>query len=554
MSPGQGFLDKMENTLPFHLRSVHDGETQHKELAQVLKHSQIEKENLDQKPREIMETKLSRYDEVNQLNKTGDRFQVQISRNSSEKKYYRDRIGPIPQIVQAWRNAKLDWHDLLPKHMSTWERYHEKKGLRLLVSKEEQVTNYLTRFTESGLADAYGREHGPLLAYSGCNKLQSDCMIHSKDACKTNGLCMWNPKKGICIDYDYASPYGEQEEDELPNGRVLQCPAGGKRGVPNAKGFQSKSDHDKSCKMWVDQPAVVLSLDGESQSMFYHWVSSWGSVKDIWMKELGKSRKSHIFMSDIEDILLYGYFGMITDFCWRRADQELQPIPKGLCFCDISKKIASQGGAESLKAVHEMIDRMQLQDVSPPPDKPKIGIISRRRKRFILNEYELADVAIEMGYEVVLLPLETMTYYEQIREFRSLDVLVGIHGSALDNVLFLHPGSVMIQLMPWKNTHTASFRENTRHSRVEYMEWSVPDQRHTFLHWDLFEQADKEKLERFGKKKILEGGQRRASSRETLMFWINQDIIVPVHEWRRLLLESVSKSNAKKRLNHYNFK
>jgi hypothetical protein len=125
--------------------------------------------------------------------------------------------------------------------------------------------------------------------------------------------------------------------------------------------------------------------------------------------------------------------------------------------------------------------------------RAKIGIISRRSKRFILNEFELADTAMQLGYEVVLLPLETMTYYEQVsvcfcicvfvslclcvciyvsvrlltvsfivftrnacltdvmligyailsvvvigiiqvREFRSLDVLVGLHGSGLDNV------------------------------------------------------------------------------------------------------------------------
>jgi hypothetical protein len=48
-------------------------------------------------------------------------------------------------------------------------------------------------------------------------------------------------------------------------------------------------------------------------------------------------------------------------------------------------------------------------------NRPKIGIISRRKKRFILNEFDLADIAMEMGYDVVLLPLETMTYYEQVR-------------------------------------------------------------------------------------------------------------------------------------------
>lgn len=48
--------------------------------------------------------------------------------------------------------------------------------------------------------------------------------------------------------------------------------------------------------------------------------------------------------------------------------------------------------------------------------RPKIGIISRRKKRFILNEFEMADIAMSYGFEVVLLPLETMTYYEQVCE------------------------------------------------------------------------------------------------------------------------------------------
>jgi hypothetical protein len=94
-----------------------------------------------------------------------------ISASSSVSPYYRDKIGPVPQVVAAWREAKLDWHELLPKHMSKWERFGDTKGLRLLVSKEEAVADYLTRFAESGMKDAYGTKFGPLLAYSGCNTL-----------------------------------------------------------------------------------------------------------------------------------------------------------------------------------------------------------------------------------------------------------------------------------------------------------------------------------------------------------------------------------------------
>ena len=164
-------------------------------------------------------------------------------------RYYRDIIGEVPQIVQSWRNAKLDWHDLLPKHMSTWERFGERKGLRLLVSKEEQITDYLTRFKESGLADAYGHDHGPLLDYSGCNKFRSDCMIHAKDVCQTNGLCMWDSQLQLCVDFDVNSPHGKQEEGAPPNGRVGKCSKQGNRGIPSDKGVLKVKEKDSSCKV-----------------------------------------------------------------------------------------------------------------------------------------------------------------------------------------------------------------------------------------------------------------------------------------------------------------
>jgi hypothetical protein len=84
------------------------------------------------------------------------------------KRFYRDMITFVPPLVQAWRQAKVDWHQLLPKHDSSWERFGKnQKGLRVLVSKEEQLADYLTMFHESGLASKYGIDHGPLAPYMG---------------------------------------------------------------------------------------------------------------------------------------------------------------------------------------------------------------------------------------------------------------------------------------------------------------------------------------------------------------------------------------------------
>jgi hypothetical protein len=176
-----------------------------------------------------------------------------------------------------------------------------------------------------------------------------------------------------------------------------------------------------------------------------------------------------------------------------------------------------------------------------------VGLISRRRKRFILNEYELVAAVEALGYECVLLPFETMTLYEQMRELRSLDVMIGIHGSGLDNAVFLHPGSVMVQLLPYKNDHRCTFPSTAEQAGVVYQEWQLQDETKTVLHWDLFEQANAERLKADGPARILQQGQAGSDLRETLMFWINQDIIVPLGEWEGIVRRAVGASNAPKR-------
>lgn len=152
----------------------------------------------------------------------------------------------------------------------------------------------------------------------------------------------------------------------------------------------------------------------------------------------------------------------------------------------------------------------------------KVGLISRRRKRFILNEYELVQKVQAMGYECVILPLEAMTLFEQMQQLRSVDVLVGIHGSALDNAVFLHPGAVMVQLLPYKVEHRCTFRGTAEQAGVVYMEWQLKDASKAVFHWDLLAQANNNALDLLSQEQYLERGQAGADNRETLMFWINQ--------------------------------
>lgn len=338
----------------------------------------------------------------------------------------------VPAIVKSWRAAKLDWHELLPRHNSIWERFgnpEKGQGLRLLISKEMQVTDFLTQFHESGLSVKYGHDHGALAEYSGCNSFLSTCMVHGSDKCSNDQLCSWSTAKQLCVDRGDKDADPDNAPQKSCSSPMMIQPGGGLRLADPSE-----------CLFYVDQPAVFVRFDSESQAMFYHWWASWSGVVKFWESALESSRDIHIFMEEIGDPTFFDYFGFISNNCWRRATQSFVQVPKGACFCRTLNLAAHQSSDQPAESAKQMITFLDLMRVEPPPSRVKIGIISRRVKRFILNEYELVAAVERMGYECVLLPLEKMTLYEQMKELRSLDVLIGIHGSALDNSVFLHPG------------------------------------------------------------------------------------------------------------------
>ena len=109
---------------------------------------------------------------------------------------------PLPQIIQAWRAGKIDWHDLIPDHSSLWERYGESRDSQFnfmkLVMKEVAVTDYITQYQDSGLAANFGKDFGPMRNYSSCNLVKDPCQIHGKGHCEEDSFCKWDAATMSC--------------------------------------------------------------------------------------------------------------------------------------------------------------------------------------------------------------------------------------------------------------------------------------------------------------------------------------------------------------------
>jgi Glycosyltransferase 61 len=86
-----------------------------------------------------------------------------------------------------------------------------------------------------------------------------------------------------------------------------------------------------------------------------------------------------------------------------------------------------------------------------PRDESRPGrriFISRklRTTRPFLNEAECLGILERYGFESVC--TETLSLREETELFANADVVVGVHGAGLTNLLFCHPGCVVVELFP----------------------------------------------------------------------------------------------------------
>ncbi|KAL8492498.1 hypothetical protein ACS0TY_023904 [Phlomoides rotata] len=81
--------------------------------------------------------------------------------------------------------------------------------------------------------------------------------------------------------------------------------------------------------------------------------------------------------------------------------------------------------------------------------RPRLVIISRKKTRIITNEGEIHRAARKQGYEVILAEGETSANLTEFGQLvNSCDVMMGVHGAGLTNMVFLPDNAILIQVVP----------------------------------------------------------------------------------------------------------
>jgi protein O-mannose beta-1,4-N-acetylglucosaminyltransferase len=84
--------------------------------------------------------------------------------------------------------------------------------------------------------------------------------------------------------------------------------------------------------------------------------------------------------------------------------------------------------------------------------KPRLVMVLRRHSRAITNEADAISSMVDLGFEVVAAGPEDASDMGQFAGVvNSCDVMVGVHGAGLTNMVFLPHNGTIVQIIPWGN-------------------------------------------------------------------------------------------------------
>ncbi|KAL6963085.1 Hexosyltransferase [Sarracenia purpurea var. burkii] len=110
--------------------------------------------------------------------------------------------------------------------------------------------------------------------------------------------------------------------------------------------------------------------------------------------------------------------------------------------------------------------------------RPRLLIIARRRTRTFVNPEEIIEMATSLGFEAVVIEAgPDLGRFAGI--VNSCDVMMGVHGAGLTNIVFLPENAIFIQIVPLGGMEwlaRTAFGEPAVEMNLKYLEYKIGDE------------------------------------------------------------------------------
>ncbi|XWS50781.1 hypothetical protein CRYUN_Cryun12cG0118100 [Craigia yunnanensis] len=152
----------------------------------------------------------------------------------------------------------------------------------------------------------------------------------------------------------------------------------------------------------------------------------------------------------------------------KRSPQELSidPSKSPYSMKDFRKFLRSAYSLNKATAIKMEDDRKT---------RPRLLIVSRNRTRTFTNTDEIARMARNLSYEVVVAEAD-MNVQRFAEIVNSCDVMMGVHGAGLTNMVYLPENAILIQIIPIGGVDwpaRAAFEEPSNDMNLRYLDYKI---------------------------------------------------------------------------------
>nr|AQR57519.1 GT61_4 [Plantago cunninghamii] len=259
---------------------------------------------------------------------------------------------------------------------------------------------------------------------------------------------------------------------------------------------ESKNNIKLKCRHdnYHTSPAILFSSGGQIGN-YYHSFSD--LLFPLYATSLGFQRDVHFLASDYQGWWMNKFheiLNLLTSHPIVDIDSETgrvhcyHKMVVGLKFhsdlvvdersvAEYATGVSMQNFRQLLRDAYSLerktaIDSRQLNSTSP-----RLMILSRKRSRVILNEDVICEAAKDLGFEVFSgedgSTVDVFRFAEQVN---SCDVLMGVHGSGLTNMVFLPDNAVLIQVLPFGELDVIAnidYRDPTTGMNIQYLDYKI---------------------------------------------------------------------------------
>uniref|UniRef100_A0ACD5ZUL7 Uncharacterized protein n=1 Tax=Avena sativa TaxID=4498 RepID=A0ACD5ZUL7_AVESA len=217
------------------------------------------------------------------------------------------------------------------------------------------------------------------------------------------------------------------------------------------------------CTVTHNVPAVVFST-GPDSGNFFHGMSDMVIPLYITTREydgrvqLVVTDYNHKWISRYQDVLAALSIYPVIDFDTDDVVRCFPSVHVGIEYHDTLgiKPALSRNGYTGmdflgfLRSVYSLKRSWVTPANLSSGQRPRLVMILRQHSRALTNEAEAIAAATEVGFEVVATGTEVVKDISQFAQVvNTCDVIVGVHGAGLTNMVFLPHNGTVVQIIPW---------------------------------------------------------------------------------------------------------